>query len=71
MTTKEIVEKRNDIALAPTADAPQGKFCQLWPQARTGLELLQGIIKNPIAKGAIGVVIAAGDAVSQSICGKQ
>jgi len=30
--------------------------------------MLQGIIKNPVAKGAIGIVIAAGDAVAARIC---
>ena len=69
MTTKDIVEKRKDITLTATAEASQGKFCEIWPQARTGLELLQGLIKNPIAKGAIGLVIGAGDAVSKSVCG--
>jgi hypothetical protein len=43
-------------------------FCSVWPSARQGLELLRNIITNPIARGAISLVIAAGDAVSSQIC---
>lgn len=69
MTAKEIVANREDISLVTTAAASQGKFCELWPQAKQGLVLLQSIIKNPIAKAAIGIVIGAGDAVAKSVCG--
>ncbi|MBK6773323.1 MAG: hypothetical protein IPG78_14600 [Ignavibacteria bacterium] len=45
-------------------------FCSAWPPAKQGLELLRSIVTNPIAKGAISLVIAAGDAVSSQICNK-
>ena len=64
---KTIKDNVNDITLVAPIDA-KGTFCEVWPGAKTALELLQGIIKNPIAKGAIGIVIAAGDAVSSKIC---
>jgi len=43
-------------------------FCEGWPGAKTVLQTLQNLLKNPLAKAAIGIVIAAGDAVSSAIC---
>ncbi len=67
MTEKEIVAKACDISLeksAATATLAENNFCSVWPAAKQGLTLLQGIVKNPIAKADIGIVIAAGDAVA-------
>ena len=57
-----------DITLVGS-QSNQQKFCQAWPTVKTGLELLLGIIKNPIAKAAVQIVISAGDAISKKICG--
>jgi hypothetical protein len=38
-------------------------FCNDWPTARTVLESLLAMIPNPLAKAAIGIVVAAGDAL--------
>jgi hypothetical protein len=65
---KSIRDNVNDISLLAAPAGSKNKFCEIWPGAKTALELLQGIIKNPIAKGAIGIVIAAGDAVASKIC---
>jgi len=43
-------------------------FCKLWPAAKTGLEALVTIIKNPIVKGAINLIINAGDSISKNVC---
>ncbi|WP_299359719.1 hypothetical protein [Mucilaginibacter sp.] len=67
MNTKDIIDNRGDISLVDTAKA-QTEFCSIWPSVKSGLVILQNLIKNPIAKGAIGIVIAAGDAVSKQIC---
>lgn len=69
MTSKEIINLRDNISLEKTTEAAQGKFCEIWPKAKEGLELLQKVIKNPVAKAAIGIVIAAGDAVAKNLCG--
>ena len=61
MTAKHITLEGND--------ENKQKFCKAWPAVKQGLQLLLGIIKNPIAKGAINLVISAGDAISASICG--
>jgi hypothetical protein len=68
MNSQDIVKNSGDITLVNPA-VLKGEFCKLWPDVKTGLNLLQSIIKNPIAKGAIGLVIAAGDAVSKQVCG--
>ncbi len=68
MNTKDIVTNSADITL-DKAIAQQHNFCNIWPNVKAGLVVLQGIIKNPIAKGAIGIVIAAGDAVAKQVCG--
>ena len=67
MNTNQIVQNSRDITLV-NVDQGKTEFCKIWPQAKEGLDVLQGIIKNPIAKAAIGIVIAAGDAVSKNIC---
>jgi hypothetical protein len=67
MNTQQIVQHNQDISLE-NVDTAKTEFCSIWPKAKEGLILLQGIIKNPIAKASIGIVIAAGDAVSKSIC---
>lgn len=70
MNTKQIIDNNRDITLV-NVDKGKTEFCKIWPQAQEGLNVLEGIIKNPIAKAAIGIVIAAGDAVSKSICSTQ
>jgi hypothetical protein len=68
MDSNQIIASSQDITLTGATD-DKTKFCAAWPNVKAGLTLLQNIIKNPIAKGAIGIVIAAGDAISKEICG--
>ncbi|MCC6289719.1 MAG: hypothetical protein IT249_17725 [Chitinophagaceae bacterium] len=70
MTSKEIISHYKDISLTETTATVQNKFCDIWPNAKTALEILQQIIKNPIAKAAIGIVISTGDAIAKKLCGK-
>ncbi len=65
MESNEIISSSKDISLTGKKSVD---FCAVWPGAKKALELLRDIIKNPIAKGAISVVIAAGEAVSKEIC---
>jgi len=37
-------------------------FCSLWPTAKPILQQLQNAISSPFVKGAIGIVLTAGDA---------
>jgi len=66
MDTQQIVANSNNITLTTQSS---NQFCSIWPSVKQGLQLLESLIKNPIAKGAIGLVIAAGDAVAKQICG--
>lgn len=68
ISTKSITDNAKDISLVAPKAASKNKFCEIWPGAKTALELLQSIVKNPFVKVAIGSVIAAGDAVAAKIC---
>lgn len=54
----EAAELRREAGVAEAAPS----FCQEWPVARKVLSGLATVIPNPLAKAAIGIVIAAGDA---------
>ena len=56
-----------DITLS-TTDDKKTKFCQSWPTAKIGLQLLADLVKNPIVKTIIQTVINAGDAIAATIC---
>ncbi len=43
-------------------------FCDGWPATKVTLESVSLLIKNPIVKLIIGIVINAGDALSTKIC---
>ena len=55
------------ISLVET-ESDKSKFCDAWPMVKDGLELLKKIIKNPIAVGAIDLIIKAGDAIAGTVC---
>jgi hypothetical protein len=58
---------RDEITARPDA-ATTNIFCKDWPTAKSVLQALQSLLKNPIAKAAIGIVIQAGDAVQGAVC---
>lgn len=71
METGEITFNPDEINLEDNAMAEGDagtNFCSVWPTAKLGLDALKGLIKSPIAKVSISVVIAAGDAVSTKVC---
>ena len=45
-------------------------FCQYWADAKRGLDLLSAIVKNPIVKWIVIIVISLGDSVSEKVCPK-
>ena len=59
-------------AAAPAAAAggidPKQAFCNDWPTIKQVLQFLQGVIPQP-GPILIGVIIAAGDAAHNTICG--
>lgn len=67
------LESFEDISLDTNATTSSGQsaktiFCNGWPSTKVVLESVSLIIKNPIAKIIIGIVIKAGDALSTKIC---
>ncbi len=68
MNTKEIAANVNNISLESSATAGGNKLCEIWPIAKEGLELLEAAVKNPALKVIIGVIVAAGDAITGKIC---
>ena len=59
-------------ASVPAATAVS--FCGAWPAAKAGLQLLQSVLQSipgisMFAGWAVAVVIAAGDAASNALCG--
>jgi hypothetical protein len=67
MTPEQIMRKGKDITLE-NVEKKQKKFCEVWPNAKIGLELLIEMTKNPMVKGVIGIVIAGGDVVAKKVC---
>jgi hypothetical protein len=43
-------------------------FCAIWPELKIGLETLESLINNPIAKKAIELVIVTGETISSKTC---
>lgn len=69
MDTQNILENSDNISLeAVTTLDQRPRFCDIWPNAKTGLEMLRDLVKNPVVKVVIGTVIAAGDAIAGKIC---
>lgn len=56
MITQENIK---DVSL--TATPASVNFCALWPAAKTGLQALLSIVKNPFVKITIQGVITLGD----------
>jgi len=67
MDTQSIISNGQNISIDPTGSNTE--FCKIWPEVQEGLQLLQGLVKNPFVKVSIGAVIAAGQAVSEQVCG--
>jgi len=61
MITKSNIK---DISLAATPESVN--FCAAWPAAKTGLQLLERIVKNPFLKTAIDALIKIGDGLCQA-----
>jgi hypothetical protein len=65
---KTITSNAKDISLVSAPAGSKNKFCEVWPTAKTALEILQSVVKNPAVKLIISTVIATGDAVASRIC---
>ncbi len=53
---------KSDIKNVSLEKAPESvNFCSAWSAAKVGLELLVGIVKNPLVKVSIEMIIKLGD----------
>jgi hypothetical protein len=43
-------------------------FCDNWENSKKGLELVSAMVKNPIVKLIVSIVISVGDGIQQKIC---
>ena len=43
-------------------------FCEHWAQSRKGLQLVTLMVKNPIVKLIVNIVINIGDGIKDKIC---
>lgn len=56
-----------DIKNVSLEKSPESvNFCAVWPSAKAGLQVLAGIIKNPVVKGVIGMIVTLGDSLCPS-----
>lgn len=46
-------------------------FCDHWGNSKKGLTLVLLIVKNPIVKLVVNIVIAVGDGIASKICVKE
>lgn len=60
----------NKVSFEENSEVHQNAFCSIWETAKPALELLIQIIKNPIVKWVIEIVITVGDRVKQKVCGE-
>lgn len=56
-----------DIKNVSLEKSPESvNFCAVWPSAKAGLQVLAGIIKDPIAKRILEMIITLGDGLCPS-----
>ena len=57
------MEKFNLNEISLENEQEKLSFCELWPNVKRGLELLKTIIRNPVVKATIDIVIRLGDSI--------
>lgn len=58
-----------NVSFEENTEEKQNAFCGIWETAKPALELMTAILKNPIAKFVIDLVISVGDRVKEKVCG--
>lgn len=56
-----MITKANVKDVSLSASPESVNFCNYWPAAKTGLQLMEQIIKNPVVKGVIKMLVELGD----------
>ena len=55
-------------ATSHTGERVTEVFCDNWENSKKGLELVSAMVKNPIVKLIVNIVIGVGDGIQQRIC---
>jgi len=63
-----ILENFKNVSFEEGTEEKQNAFCGIWETAKPALEMLAVILKNPIVKWIIGLVITVGDKVKEKVC---
>lgn len=58
----------DNVTFEEGTEVQQNAFCGIWETARPALDILVLVIRNPIAKWIIGLVIMVGDKVKEKVC---
>jgi hypothetical protein len=58
---------QRDLATSPATQSAKDEFCKAWPSVKAGLGILLQIVKDPVSKMVIGLVIAVGDAAHKAL----
>lgn len=75
MKLEKILSLEN-VSLDLDATTPDEKhkakdlFCNKWDEARIALGLMEMIVKNPIAKFIIHIIMNVGDGIQDRVCPK-
>ncbi len=57
-----------NVSFEENTEEKQNAFCGIWDTAKPALELMEAIIKNPIVKFVIGLIIQVGDRIKEKVC---
>ena len=67
------LENLENVSLNLEAEHHNGEkakdiFCEHWANSKKGLELVYTMVKNPVVKLIVTIVIAVGDGIQSKIC---
>ena len=57
-----------DLSAEHKGEKAKEVFCENWDNSKKGLELVIVMVKNPIVKLIVNIVIAVGDGIQSKIC---
>jgi hypothetical protein len=66
---KAMMLDMKNVSFEENTEEKQNAFCGIWDTAKPALELMTAIIKNPIVKFIVGLIITVGDRIKEKVCG--
>jgi hypothetical protein len=69
MEAQELMMDAKSISLNGASNGvSKEEFCKRWPDAKSALEHLRDMVKNPVMKAVVNTVIKSGDTVAGVVC---